>query len=203
MSISPLTSDGARADVSPVRAPSIATESFAERLAAAASGDERAFEGLLTPLLGRLDGYLRSQARDDAEDLRSDVLVAIVRQLPRFRGDEAQFRSWVFTIAHHRLVDHRRRSRRTESLDEMHDEALVAADPSTEATALARLNEAQLRATLELLPEAQRRVLLLRTVADLSLEQTAEVVGRSVGAVKLLQHRAVGTLRKHLMAEGR
>ena len=203
MSISPLTSDGARADVSTVRAPSFASETFADHLAAAVAGDERALERLITPLLARLDGYLRSQARDDAQDLRSEVLLAIVHRLPRFQGDETQFRSWVFTIAHHRLVDHRRRFRRTEPLDEVNEERSAGTCPSTEATALARIHEAELRATLDVLPEAQRRVLLLRTVGDLSLEQTAEVVGRSVGAVKLLQHRAVRTLREHLTGKDR
>jgi RNA polymerase sigma-70 factor (ECF subfamily) len=67
-------------------------------------------------------------------------------------------------------------------------------------SALARTREDELRVTLETLPAAQRQVLLLRTVGNLTLEQTAEVVGRSVGAVRLLQRRAATGLCNRLAA---
>lgn len=169
--------------------------SFAASVRAAATGDGRAFERLVGPLIPRLDGYLRAQVQDAADDLRSDVLLAAHSGLPRFSGSEAQFRSWVFTIAHHRIVDHRRRQRPTESLDGV-DGASTGFGSDPEADALAAERAEELRAILDRLPAAQREVLLLRTVADLSIEQTAEAVGRSAGAVKLLQHRAVRSLRK-------
>lgn len=171
---------------------------FAAGLTAAAGGDERAFESLIGPILPRLDGYLSAQARQDADDLRSDVLLAVYRSLARFRGTETQFRSWVFTIAHHRIVDHRRRARPVGSLDDLPESVAVATGPGPEDAALAGARAAELREILNTLPFAQRQVMLLRTVADLSLEQTAEAIGKSVGAVKLLQHRAVVTLRVRL-----
>lgn len=176
-------------------------ESFDECLQAAGGSDERAFERLVAPLLPRLDGYLRAQARDEAADLRAEVLLATYRHLSRFSGGEEQFRSWVFTIAHHRLVDHQRQIARAESLDEVPESHWAAPGPWTEFGALARGREEQLRATLDPLPAAQRQVLLLRTVGNLSLEQTAEVIGRSVGTVKLLQHRAVAALRSRFADE--
>lgn len=202
MTTSVLGSSPTSADAPSVtRTTSPAPTAFDSLLDAAVGGDERAFAALVEPLLPRLDGYLRAQAREAAEDLRSDVLLAIHAGLPRFAGTEGQFRSWAFTIAHHRIVDHRRRLRPTVALDEMR-EGQVPSDPSSaESLAVANQRLEELCAVLEALPESQRQVLLLRTVADLSIEQTAAAVGRSTGAVKLLQHRAVRSLRRILVED--
>src|SRR5690348_1796722 len=87
-----------------VRAPP--DRSFADALAAAAQpGPDRsaAFEHLLRPLLFPVRRYLHAQARDVADDLVDEVLLKVFEHLPRFEGTEPQFRSWVFTIAHHQV----------------------------------------------------------------------------------------------------
>ncbi len=185
-----------RPAVAPTWSRGRAAPEFSEQLRLAAAGDDAAFESLVGPLLGRLEGYLRAQAGPAADDLRSDVLLALFQSLGRFHGDESGFRSWVFTIAHHRIVDHRRRSRVHETLE--HVGQIPSAGPLPDDEAVARRGVEELQAILESLPGAQRQVLLLRTVADLSVEQTADAIGKSIGAVKLLQHRAVVTLRRRL-----
>ncbi len=138
--------------------------------------------------------YLRAAGAADSEDLLSDVFVDVMHGLERFQGDEDALRRWVFTIAHHRLVDeHRRRARRRQLLgrqtqlrvappDEPFDPALVSA--------------------LDTLTPEQREVVVLRFVADLSLETVAAMTNRPEGAVKSLQHRALRNLAAVLAGAG-
>src|SRR4030095_11607705 len=78
-------------------------------LDAAQSGAPWAFERIFTALSPVVTGYLRAQGAHEPEDLSSEVFVAVLRNIGRFTGGEAAFRSWVFTIAHRRLLDERRR----------------------------------------------------------------------------------------------
>jgi RNA polymerase sigma factor (sigma-70 family) len=177
-------------------------ESFAAALSAASApgpGRAEAFEHVLTPLLFPLRRYLRSQVGDAADDLVDEVLLAAWEHVGRFQGTESQFRSWIFTIAHHRVVDEHRRRRDEQPLDRV---ASHPARDDTEAEALARVAEGEIRDALADLAPAQRQVLLLRLVADLSVEQTAAVLGRSSGAVKALQHRAIEAARLKIQASG-
>jgi RNA polymerase sigma factor (sigma-70 family) len=174
--------------------------SFAETLAVASRPGPRrahAFEHLLRPLLFPVRRYLRAQVGEPAEDLIDEVLLSVWEHLHGFHGTESQFRSWIFTIAHNLVVDHHRRRRDEHPLE------LVAAHPAandTESEALARVAEGELRRVLAELAPAQRQVLLLRLVSDLSIEQTAAVLGRSAGAVKALQHRAIEAARQRIIA---
>lgn len=138
-------------------------------------------------------GYLRAQGAREPEDLLGEVFLQVTRYLPRFRGDESDLRRWVFTIARHRLVDdQRRRARRPQ----------IASTqvPDLEAPPPAGPLDSDLVAALGRLTPEQREVVVLRFVADLSLEEVADVVKRNVGAVKALQHRALATLARILTA---
>jgi RNA polymerase sigma-70 factor (ECF subfamily) len=130
-------------------------------------------------------GYLRSIDRVDADDLFGDVFVAVAARIDGFDGDATALRSWVFTIAHHRVVDWQRRRRRRALLPHRRvDDAPAPGDPF----------DPQLIAALSKLTTDQREVVVLRFVADLPLESVAEITGRTVGAVKALQHRALAQL---------
>lgn len=176
------------------RPPDETPEGFSALVRAAASGDNASFERLVLPLLPRLRGYMRAQAGDDGEDLVGDVLLRVFRSLDRFEGDESRLRSWVFTIAHHRLVDHRRRFRRHETIETPAVWRIPGGDAETEA--VDRLAEQDLWRVLRLLAPAQRQALLLRVVADLSVEEAAAVMGKSPESVRVLQHRALLSVRK-------
>jgi RNA polymerase sigma-70 factor (ECF subfamily) len=150
-------------------------------------------------------GYLRAQGSAEPEDLTSEVFVAILRNLRNFQGDEAGFRSWVFTIAHRRLLDERRRRSRRPLPEPLTDTAGAVTRESpaaddVEGTIDRSLGAERVRALCDRLVPDQRDVLLLRLLGDLSIEQIAGTLGKSKGAVKALQRRglaAVGRLLEH------
>ncbi len=123
------------------------------------------------------------------------TFLQVARGLASFEGDEAGFRAWVFTIAHHRLIDEHRRRRRRPTVA-MSDLPEIAGSDGSEL--LGGVLTAEARALLDDLTPEQRDVLLLRVFGDLPLDEVARIVGRPVSAVKSLQHRALAALRKKL-----
>jgi len=172
---------------------------FNARLAAARDGDDGAWVELYYELAPLIIGYLRAQRLPDAEDVAGEVLLETVRDLGRFRGDAANLRSWVLSIAHHRLLDARRqqarRPRGSAPLEEA-TEAVATDDP--EAETLAALGFGRLEPALAELTDEQRTVLLLRVIGDLPIAAVARITGKRPGAVKQLQRRAAETMRRHL-----
>ncbi|HEX2041902.1 MAG TPA: sigma-70 family RNA polymerase sigma factor [Acidimicrobiales bacterium] len=181
-------------------------EPFGSVLAAARTGAPWAFERLWQSLGPVVAGYLRLQGAPEPDDLTSEVFLSVFTSLGSFEGDEDRFRSWVFTIAHRRLVDDwRRRGRRPALADggeQAERRAAQAPGGDVEEEALRRLSEDRVRRICERLAPDQRDVILLRMVAGMSLEQTAEAVGKTTIAVKALQHRGVAALRRLLEREG-
>lgn len=142
-------------------------------------------------------GYLRAQRLPDPDDVSGEVLLQVVRDLDRFEGDRRAFRSWVLTIAHHRMLDERRRMMRKPSVATPPEELDAGASPhETEALVVDAEADERVAALLTDLTEEQRSVLLLRVVGDMTLKEVAKATGKRVGAVKALQHRAVEALRR-------
>jgi RNA polymerase sigma-70 factor (ECF subfamily) len=146
-------------------------------------------------------GYLRGQRALEPEDLTSEVFIGVFRGLRSFEGSEQQFRSWVFTIAHRRLLDERRRAARQPPLTEMDAEVNVPGG-DTEREALDALGEQWVQRLSARLSADQRTVLLLRIVADLSAEEVAQITGKTVGAIRALQRRGLEALRRMIAKEG-
>jgi RNA polymerase sigma-70 factor (ECF subfamily) len=173
-----------------------ARKSFESILAAAREGREWAWAEIYDDLAPPLLGYLRARGAVEAEDLLGELFLQMVRDLGGFEGDEREFRAWAFAIAHHRLIDDRR-YRRRRSVDPIGLHALdeVAAPPDP---APPGIGDRQIRAALGRLPEPQLHVILLRVLGDLSVDQVARVLGKTPGAVKALQRRALATLERQL-----
>jgi RNA polymerase sigma-70 factor (ECF subfamily) len=186
-----------------VRSPDQLGEQFEPILTAAQSGAGWAAERLWRALAPAVAGYLRAQGASEPDDLTSEVFVGVFHHLDSFSGTGEQFRSWVFTIAHHRLVDERRRAARRprpSSLDDGPGER--SSEPSAEHHAIRRLSDAQVRAQCERLVPDQRDVLLLRLVGGLTVEEVATALGKSEGAVKALQRRALLAMRRIFLWDG-
>ncbi|MGY1806153.1 RNA polymerase sigma factor [Blastococcus sp. SYSU D00669] len=174
---------------------------FDDVLAAAQAGAAWAFEVLYRDLAPAVTGYLRLHGAAEPDDLASETFIGVFTGLAGFSGDESGLRSWVFTIAHRRLLDDwRRRSRRPQVVDEPGDlSASLGGD--VEDDALVRIGADTVQRLCGELPADQRSVLLLRILADLTVEQVGEVLGKSVPSVKALQRRGLRTLRERLEAE--
>ena len=164
----------------------------------ARQGSIKAFDDIYRSLAGQVASYLRWHRATDPDGLTNDVFAQVHRNLPRFEGDEHGFRSWVFTIAHHRMIDDRRRANRQPPLqnDLGVEEHVGLGDVEDDAFAV--LAHDRVRDLLTVLSPDQRDVVLLRIIADLSVEEVARMLDKREGAIKALQHRALAALRRHL-----
>jgi RNA polymerase sigma factor (sigma-70 family) len=181
-------------------------DSFREVLKAGSGGAQWALEALYWDLAPAVMGYLRAQGAAEPEDLTSEVFVGMVRGLQTFEGDERGFRSWVFSIAHRRLIDERRRLsvRHEDPVDPARIAGPLAGHMrgDVEEEALANLGRQWVMDALADLSLDQRTVLLLRVVADLSVAEVAGILGKSHGAVKMLQRRAFLKLARRIERQG-
>lgn len=175
--------------------------SFDVTLEAAKTGAESAWAALYRDLAGPVTGYLASRGARDAEDLASETFLQVARNIQGFEGDEAAFRSWVFVIAHRRLIDWRRSQGRRPATVTITANDGERSGGDVEVEAIDRVVTAELRDAFEKLTEIQRDVLTLRIIGHLTLEETAGVVGKRVGAVKAAQRRGLVALREHLDLE--
>lgn len=174
----------------------------ATRIEAAKDGAEWAWESIYKDFAGPVTGYLRSRGAGDPDDLSSEVFFQVARDIHRFEGDESNFRSWLFVIAHRRLVDDRRaRSRTIDTVDEDSRE-IETEGGDVETEVMEHLALTRVEDMLDTLTEDQRNVLALRIIGDLTLEETAEVMSKRVGAIKALQRRALQSIKRQL-EEGR
>jgi RNA polymerase sigma factor (sigma-70 family) len=174
---------------------------FGAALTAARRGHPWGHGYLVRLVADRLLGYLRAQGAVDPDGLANDVLVQVLTGLERFKGDESGFTSWVFTIARCRLIDERRARRRRVDTQPLDAQCFDLVGGDVHDDVMAALGGDWVDATLQSLPPDQRDVLLLRVVSDLSIDETAAVLGKTSGAVKALQHRAVAAIRRKISAE--
>jgi RNA polymerase sigma factor (sigma-70 family) len=171
-------------------------QNFQATLHAAQAGAAWACTTIWVEYAPAVTAFLSARGSREPEDLTSEVFLAVFDQLPNFVGGEPELRSFVFSIAYRRLVDELRvRSRRGEALA-WSAEADPRRSASAEDEALTRLGDTSALSLLTTLPEDQRNVMVLRIVADLTVEQVATVLGKRPGAVKALQRRALESMRK-------
>jgi RNA polymerase sigma-70 factor, ECF subfamily len=180
-------------------APVSGTASDAE-LVTLAQRDPHAFALLYTRYLDPIHQYCyrRLGSREAAEDATSLVFAKALSALPRYH--DTSFRSWLFTIAHHVIVDRYRDIRPEQALETA--TAVLDDAPSLEELAIAAEERRSVRALLAELPEHQRRVVELR-LAGLTEAEIAQVLGRSRAKVDVTQCRAVARLRDLLRRESR
>lgn len=181
----------------------VTTEAFESVLAAAQTGAEWAFGSLYDDYNPRLLRYFAARASGAADDLAADTWLGVASRLGSFEGDEQQFRSWLFTIAHRRLVDHWRQR--------AHDDVALAAgqgivergcgpgggDPEDLVLGVASAQAAARRIAAVLSPD-QAEVVLLRVLGGLDIDQVAEILGKRPGTVRVLQHRALKKLAEEI-----
>jgi RNA polymerase sigma-70 factor (ECF subfamily) len=167
---------------------------------------ESAFAAVYNRYFDRVYGYLRNALRDphEAEDAAQQVFTQMFEALPRYERRRQPFRAWLFVLVRNEAVSRLRKSGRltveeSATIERRRDAAVGDGEPQ----ALDWLSDRDLMLFVERLPLAQRQVLLLRYVLDLSNIQIAEILERTPTDVGKLHHRAVGVLRDRLAAVGR
>jgi RNA polymerase sigma factor (sigma-70 family) len=171
---------------------------FDDVLLAARAGADWAWERIYADLAPSVLGYLRAKGAAEPEDLTGEAFLQVVRDLPRFSGDERAFRAWAFTIAHRRLIDERRRRGRR-PVEPAPPEAIAehaGAGGDAAEEALGRLADRRARDAIAQLSGDQQTVLLLRILGDMTIEEVARALGKRVGATKALQRRALRRIER-------
>ncbi|HEX7171081.1 MAG TPA: sigma-70 family RNA polymerase sigma factor [Candidatus Limnocylindria bacterium] len=170
----------------------------------ASQADSAAFGTLYRRYLDRVYGYAFYLLGDhhDAEDATERTFTAALAGIGAFRDEGASFRSWLFRIAHNQVANalRGRGRRRAASLEVVGEPISGAADPAAAVTAADEARE--LRRALRTLSDDRRQVVVLRFVDGLSAREIGLVLGRSEGAVRVLQHRALRELAAILQKEG-
>ena len=156
----------------------------------ARSGNREAFGQLYQYYYQPIYRYVfyRVNHRQDTEDLTEKIFIKAWESLPHYRGD-ASFKSWIYRIAHTIVIDHYRTRKRPLSLNEA--ASLVDGRLDLETALMTQERIEQLRALLSRLSPLHQHVLTLRFINGLSTEETAQILERTVGSVRVLQHRAL------------
>jgi RNA polymerase sigma-70 factor (ECF subfamily) len=152
-------------------------------------------EQIYTSYYGKVMGYISARIRNraDAEDLCSEVFIKIQRKLEDYDPSKASISTWVFTITRNTVIDHFRRSKPTEELDEN-----LSDDSEVDESLLNQETLSELAGALKKLPQQLMDILVLRYYDGKPLTEIAELMNLSYGAVKLRHQNALMLLRQHL-----
>ena len=175
---------------------------FGVTLASARDGDEAAFARIFRDVQPALLRYLRVIATDP-EDVAGETWVQVVAGLRRFRGEEQDFRAWLFTIARNRAADAgRSRARRPVVPLEMTEADQLLTAPDAADRALETLSTQTTMALIRSLPPDQAEIIVLRVVAGLDTADVARIVGKTPGAVRVAAHRGLRRLAGQVAQAG-
>ena len=143
--------------------------------------------------------YRRTGHQDTAQEIVAETFHRFLVALKQGGGPTENLSAWLYRVAHNLIVDFYRR-RPVQELEILDD--VVVADVNHSETHLERQTQvAQARAALQQLTPLQQQIVALRFLEEMSLEEVAHMVNRTVGAVKALQHRAINSLRRILEEE--
>lgn len=171
----------------------------------AARRDPTAFDSLYRKYVAQIYSLAIYETRDPhtAEDLTEQVFLRALSGLSRFRergeGPASTFRVWLFTIARNVIANERRtRWRHPEAPLDAALDLRAADDPAS--TAATRLEVQRAWDAVMALPEDRRQAIVLRFVNELSTREIGQIMDRSDGAVRVLIHRGLAAVRRHMNA---
>jgi RNA polymerase sigma-70 factor (ECF subfamily) len=173
-------------------------DELAVALDAAMRGDAAAFAVLWRAHQPPLLRYLRVIVGESAEDVASETWLQAARDLRGFTGSAAGLRVWLFTIARNRAIDERRRARRRpEEPRDLAERDLPASRPDIADEVVERSDVDWALRVIATLPKDQAEAVMLRVVAGLDVAQTAQVLGKRPGAVRIAAMRGLRRLAQH------
>jgi RNA polymerase sigma-70 factor (ECF subfamily) len=165
----------------------------------AQQGDRAALEELYLLHFDRIYSYLHMSVgnRHDAEDLTTQTFLKMLESIGKFRWRAAPFSAWLFRIAHNLAMDHFRASRRWQPEEEV-PEPDPGEGSAAEREALESIGRKSMLELIENLSPEQQQVLTLKFVFNFSNGDAATILGKTEGAIKSLQHRALASLQRQL-----
>src|SRR5687768_4319023 len=165
------------------------------------AGDRDALEELYLLHFDRIYSYLHMSVgnRHDAEDLTNQTFMKMLEAIDRFEWRKVPLSAWLFRIAHNLAMDHFRAHRRWQPEEEPPEPEHLA-EHSAEEAALHSIGERSMFEMIESLSIDQQQVLTLKFVFSFSNAEVATILGKTEGAVKSLQHRALASLQRQLAA---
>lgn len=180
------------------QAPPRSEHGEARLVESAKRGDKRALGELYRRHVDMIYRYTYARVKDVAvaEDLTAQVFLKALEGLDNYQPTGAPFRAWLYRIAHARTVDHWRQQQRRQEV--MLADSVPARGPLPEDIVVAKSEWSIALDLLAQLTDDQRDVIILRFIEELSLAEVAETLGKTVGAVKALQHRALASLARLL-----
>lgn len=140
--------------------------------------------------------YHRVGSAELAEDITGQVFMRMLEAIKAGRPWQISFSGWLYRIAHNLVIDHYRRRSRASFVDIDEAAPLQAREGDPFQSVETQSDKARLRAALTLLTEEQAQVITLRFLEELSITETAEIMGKTEGAIKALQYRAVMALKR-------
>jgi RNA polymerase sigma-70 factor, ECF subfamily len=167
-----------------------------ELLRAARNGDREALATIFDRFAPALYKYALRLCRDtaEAEDVVGDVLSQLLDHLKAGQGPRENLRAYLYQIAYHKVVDDaRQRSKSGPLVETLPSDPVHGPPPQLEGREQLRALEGALQRHLN---DEQRHILALRFIENFSLEETADITGKTVGNVKVIQSRAVAILRR-------
>lgn len=153
----------------------------------AVRGSDSAFTLLWRHFQPRMVRYL-AMFTNDPEDLSSEVWIKVATSIKSFQGDSKAFKGWIYTIARNSATDLARKKKREGVTSELHD-----GDWMGENSTMVEVMD-----LIKKLPQEYAEIILLRVVADLGVNDVAEIVGKTPGNVRVLTHRGLKQLNEML-----
>ena len=186
-----------------VERPKDSTAQVRKLVERAQAGERDALEELYLIHFDRIYSYLHMTVgnRHDAEDLTTQTFLKMLESIGRFRWQAAPFSAWLFRIAHNLSMDHFRANRRWQPEEEV-PEPPDSAERSAEDEALQSIGRQSMMSLIDTLSPEQQQVLTLKFVFSFSNGEAATILGKTEGAVKSLQHRALASLQKQMNEQG-
>ena len=175
------------------------TEHVRKLVDRAQQGDRDALEELYLIHFDRIYGYLHMSVgnRHDAEDLTTQTFLKMLESIGRFRWRSAPFSAWLFRIAHNLAMDHFRARKRWQPEEDV-PEPPGSEEPSAEMLAMQSIGRQSMLEMIDTLSPEQQQVLTLKFVFNFVNADVATILGKTEGAIKSLQHRALISLQKQI-----
>ncbi len=170
---------------------------------AAQQGDESAFGELYDAYADYIYRYIsyRVNRAEVAQDLAAEVFLRMVEGLPSYEDRGLPFMSWLYRIAHARLVDYYQETKRAGETQDI-ETIELSSDDDLDGTLMTDYRRRKVQEALRRLTHEQQQVIILRFLESKNLQETADILGKTVGAIKVMQFRALQALSRVLEEEG-